>query len=117
VEGCDVYENIEVHHIKRLHRKVEKDEKTSILDKYGRRVKGSAAVLSSINRKQVPLCPKHHLEMEKNRNFANLDYNKLARVMNRNNEKLPLPKSKDLDFKPIFEGQPFKYESRKKEKE
>jgi hypothetical protein len=115
VEGCDVYEDIEVHHIRRLHRKVEKDGKTSILDKSGKRVKGLAAVLSSINRKQVPLCPKHHLEMEKKGNFANLDYNKLARVLNRNNEKFPLPKPKDLNFKPIFEGQLFKYESKKKE--
>jgi len=93
-----------VYHRKKLHRKVEKDRKTSILNKFGRRVKCLTVVLFSINRKQVFLSPKYHLGIEKKGNFVNLNYNKLVRILNRNNEKFPLSKSKDLDFKPIFGG-------------
>lgn len=63
----------------------------------GNRVTGLAAVLTSINRKQISLCHKHHLEFESGV-FSPLDYSKLNRVL------LNIPKPKLGDFKPIFDG-------------
>ena len=60
VEGCNETESIEVHHIVRLHRKVDSDGGTSVIDRKGKRVKGLPAILTMLNRKQLPLCRKHH---------------------------------------------------------
>ena len=49
VLGCEETENIQVHHIRRLHRKVEKDGKISVLDIKGNRVTGVGAALTTIN--------------------------------------------------------------------
>ena len=100
VLGCPETENIQVHHIRRLHRKVEIDGKVSVLDIKGKRVTGLAAILTTLNRKQLPLCPKHHLEFEKDA-FSNLDFEKLRRVLG------SIPKPNDGDFRPIFEGKDF----------
>jgi retron-type reverse transcriptase len=63
VMGCP-NTDIQIHHLRKLSRKVEKDGKTSIVTRSGRRVTGTAALLSSINRKQLPLCAEHHREFE-----------------------------------------------------
>jgi len=60
-EGCNETESIEVHHIVRLHRKVDSDGDTSVIDRKGKRVRGLLAILTMLNRKQLPLCRKHHL--------------------------------------------------------
>jgi len=100
VQGCDETENIQVHHIRRLHRKVEKDGKISVLDIKGNRVTGVAAVLTTLNRKQLPLCTKHHLEFEKGV-FSNLDFKKLRGVLGN------IPKPNEGDLLPIFEGRDY----------
>ena len=74
-----------------------------MLDRKGRRVKGLPAVLTSINRKQLPLCHEHHLDFEAGK-YHPLDYSKLNSVLNRNSQQLRLPMPKDGDFKPIFDG-------------
>ena len=100
VKNCQETENIEVHHVRRLHRKVEKDGVVSVLNIKGDRVRNLAAVMTSINRKQLPLCRKHHLEFEAGK-FSPLDYSKLSSVLGK------IPKPKDSDFEPIFKGKDF----------
>jgi hypothetical protein len=100
VKDCSESENIEVHHIRRLHRKVGSDGSISVLNLKGDRGKGLAAILTTLNRKQIPLCHKHHLEFESGK-FPPLDYNKLNVVFGN------IPKPKNSDFKPIFHGKPF----------
>ncbi len=56
--------------------------------------------MTSINRKQLPLCRKHHLEFEAGK-FSPLDYSKLSSVLGK------IPKPKDSDFEPIFKGKDF----------
>lgn len=63
VSGCR-NTDIEIHHLKKLCRKVEKDGKISVLNRKSRRVKGSRAILSAMGRKQLPLCKMHHLAFE-----------------------------------------------------
>ena len=41
------------------------DGKVTVVNKEGRRVRGFTALLTSINRKQLPLCPQHHSDFEK----------------------------------------------------
>jgi retron-type reverse transcriptase len=71
VLGCS-NTDIQIHHVRKLHRKHFKENKFTIVNKHGRRIQGFSALLSAINRKQLPLCTKHHLEFEKG-NFSNLD--------------------------------------------
>jgi hypothetical protein len=78
-------------------------EKISVLDRKGKRVKGLPAVLTALNRKQLPLCHEHHLDFEMGR-YHPLDYSKLSTVLNRNSQRFRLPMPKDSDFKPIFDG-------------
>lgn len=99
VKGCEETEHIEVHHIDRLHRKVSSDGRTSVLDRKGKRVKGLPAILTMLNRKQMPLCHKHHLEFEGGK-FSELDYDKLQSILGN------VPRPKSSDFEPIFDGKP-----------
>lgn len=55
------------------------DGSTFVIDRKGRRVKDLPAILTMLNRKQLPLCRKHHLEFEKGI-FSNLDTGKLKPV-------------------------------------
>lgn len=100
VKNCLETDNIEVHHVRRLHRKVEKDGTTSVLNIKGERVRGLAAIMTSLNRKQLPLCRKHHLEFEAGE-FSPLDYSKLTSVLGK------IPKPKGSDFEPVFKGENF----------
>jgi hypothetical protein len=72
----------------------------------GNRVTGLAAVLTSINRKQIPLSHKHHLEFESGV-FSPLDYSKLNKVL------LNIPKPMLGDFKPIINGEDYTIEEKK----
>ena len=71
VIGC-FNKDIQIHHVRKLYRKKLGESKFTIVNKHGRRIQGLSALLSSLNRKQLPLCSKHHLEFEKN-NFSDLD--------------------------------------------
>jgi hypothetical protein len=71
VLGCS-NTDIQIHHVRKLHRKHFGENKFTIVNKHGRRIQGFSALLSTITRKQLPLCTKHHLEFEKG-NFSNLD--------------------------------------------
>lgn len=71
VLGC-LNTDIQIHHERKLHRKKLRENKFTVVNKHGRRVQGLAALLSTMNRKQLPLCSKHHLEFERG-NFSNLD--------------------------------------------
>lgn len=80
VEGC-TNSDIEIHHIRKLHRRKEKDGKISVLDLKGTRVKGIAAILTASNRKQIPLCRQHHHEFESGK-FSKLDGSFLKEIYN-----------------------------------
>lgn len=69
--------DIKIHHLKKLHKKIDIDGKTTLLDQNNIRVTGIAAYLTAINRKQLPLCKKHNLEFENNK-FSELDQDFLA---------------------------------------
>lgn len=114
--GCSETENIEVHHIRALKRKINSNGIMSIINKKGKRVSGIAAVLTTVRRKQLPLCAKHHLEFEKG-NYSQLDYGKLTKVLNSNNsEACALPIPKEYDFLPILKGENFTMENKIKKK-
>ena len=59
-----------------------------------------AAVLTTLNRKQLPLRTGHHLEFEKGV-FSNLDFKKLKGVLGK------IPKPNEGDLLPIFEGRDY----------
>lgn len=80
VSGC-TNSDIEIHHIRKLSRKVEKDGKISVLNRFGRRIKGSKALFSAMNRKQLPLCKMHHLLFEQGE-FYDLDASFLNPIYN-----------------------------------
>lgn len=80
VENCQ-NSDIEIHHIKKLHRKIEKNGRISILDLKGNRVKGIAAILSASNRKQLPLCRQHHVEFESGK-FTKINSSFLKEIYN-----------------------------------
>jgi retron-type reverse transcriptase len=109
VEGCEETEGIEVHHIRRLHRKTSNNGVRSIVSSSGKRVRGLGAILSSINRKQLPLCHEHHIGFESGF-FYPLNYTKLNSVLNSGKPGFKLPTIKNNDFKPIFEGKQYSLE-------
>lgn len=78
VTGCSNFD-IEVHHIRKLSRKIAKDGQLTVLNRRGRRVTGKTALLSALNRTQIPLCKAHHLEFEKG-NFSELDTDFLKEI-------------------------------------
>jgi hypothetical protein len=62
VAGC-FNTDIQIHHERKLHRSQSGCDKFTVVNKHGRRVQGLSALLSSMNRKQLPLCSHHHLEL------------------------------------------------------
>ena len=50
VQGCNC-NDIEIHHVKKLHRKVDSSGQVSLLNRKGKRVKGLVAIFSANNRK------------------------------------------------------------------
>jgi len=92
---CAVYDctnsDIEIHHVKKLDRKVSYSGMVSVINRKGKRVKGLAAVLTAMNRKQLPLCRKHHLEFETGK-YSPLDNKYLSSLYN-----TKIPDSKTLN--------------------
>jgi hypothetical protein len=64
------------------------------------RVTDVAVVLTTINRKQLPLCSGHHLEFEKGV-FSGLGFKKLRGVLGN------IPKPNEGDLLQIFEGRDY----------
>ena len=98
--GCSVKdgqktENIEVHYVRRLHRKIEKDRTISVINSQGKRVRSLAAVMTSLNQKQLTLCRKHHFEFEAGK-YSSLDHSKVSLVLGK------IPKPKGWYFEPIL---------------
>jgi hypothetical protein len=64
-EKCSVTDceetNVEMHHVKKLLR-ANKDGRVTVKGKK-RDITGYEAIMYSLNRKQIPLCPKHHKEL------------------------------------------------------
>jgi hypothetical protein len=55
--------DVQIHHIRRLGQRKSLDsagKTTTVISRSGKRIKGLAAIMSAMNRKQLPLCPKHH---------------------------------------------------------
>ena len=91
VFGC-VYTDIQIHHMKKLYRKVDCYGQTSVLNRKGKRVKGLVAVLTAMHRKQLPLCTKYHLGFEFHK-YSELDTHYLLILYRRT-----IPDSKNLRF-------------------
>ena len=72
----------------------------SVINTQSKRVRGLPAVMTSLHRKQLPLCRKHHLEFEVGK-FSPLDCSKLSSVLGK------IPKLKNSDFESIFKGNDF----------
>lgn len=111
VEGC-TNTDIEVHHIKKLHRKINSNGLITVVNRSGKRVSGLAGILTAINRKQLPLCRFHHLEFEKNK-YSPLDLAVLNHTLNRNSEFFPIKYPENLES--VFKGEPFQYRKKSKE--
>lgn len=65
IKDCNATENIEVHHMRPLFRNVDNNNKTTIKNK-SKIISGRRAIESSQNRKQIPLCHKHHNDWHNN---------------------------------------------------
>jgi retron-type reverse transcriptase len=111
VEDCR-NKDIEVHHIAKLQRKINAKGLFSVVDRKGKRVTGLAAILTAINRKQIPLCRKHHLDFENNI-YHPIDISVINGILGRNSKRYPLRVAEDL--KDPFEGKPFKYKKNETE--
>lgn len=90
VLNCD-NTDIEIHHVKRLFRKVTHDGNTTILNRKGVRISGIGAFLSAVNRKQLPLCSFHHRQFEK-AIYSPLDLSYLKNSLN-----MAVPKEYDVE--------------------
>lgn len=90
VYGC-TNSDIEIHHVKKLDRKVFYSGMVSFINRKNKRVKGLAAVLTAMNRKQLPLCRKHHFEFETGK-YSTLDNKYLSSLYN-----TKIPDSKTLN--------------------
>lgn len=65
--------NIEIHHIRALNRiRCSNGYLESVVNSKGRRVKGVTALMSAMNRKQLPLCKNHHVEFD-NGKYSDID--------------------------------------------
>jgi hypothetical protein len=73
--------DIEIHHIKKLGRRIDSSGKISVLTSNNKRLYGLSAILSAVNRKQIPLCSLHHLEFEAGE-YSPLDKEFLKKVYN-----------------------------------
>lgn len=80
VAGC-LNTDIQIHHERKLHRSQSGSDKFTVVNKHGRKVQGRSALLSSMNRKQLPLCSHHHLEFERGY-FSDLDRSFLKNLYN-----------------------------------
>lgn len=89
----------------KLYRIVKKNGLRTVLNRKKVRVKVIQAIMTSVRRKQLPLCKAHHLEFEKSI-FSELEYNKLNNVLNKK-ASLFFP----TNFKSVFEGKSYEMKS------
>jgi hypothetical protein len=59
VKKCPVTDNIEVHHVRKLFRNIDKTGKVVIQGR-ARKLSGRLAIESALKRKQIPFCSQHH---------------------------------------------------------
>jgi group II intron reverse transcriptase/maturase len=64
VKDCNESNNIEVHHVRKLFRSIDKTGKVIVQGK-AKKLSGRLAVESALKRKQIPFCPKHHKDWHK----------------------------------------------------
>lgn len=57
--------------------------KIDFVNEKGRRIRGMAAFISAMRRKQMPLCKKHHIEFEAGK-LSELDVDYLKHLLNTN---------------------------------
>lgn len=55
-----------MHHVRRLYKNTDSNNRLIVKGKV-KFLKGWKAVLSAINRKQIPLCKKHHMDLHANK--------------------------------------------------
>jgi hypothetical protein len=60
VNGCDETK-VEMHHVRKLERRLQGFIVKSIKGKSNKLIKGMHMIESALRRKQIPLCPAHHL--------------------------------------------------------
>jgi hypothetical protein len=106
VTNCSEFENIQVYRTRRLHHKVSNNGLISVVGRKGAQVSGLVAILTMINRKQIPLCGEHFIKFESGI-FSPLDYSKLNRIL------WNIPKPKNKNFKPIFDGENYVIDNKK----
>lgn len=73
--------DIEIHHVKKLGRRIDRNGKITVLTSNNKRLSGISAILSAVNRKQIPLCSRHHLEFEVGK-YSPLDVDFLKKIYN-----------------------------------
>jgi hypothetical protein len=73
--------DIEIHHVKKLGRRIDRNGKIIVLTSNNKRLSGISAILSAVNRKQIPLCSRHHLEFEVGK-YSSLDVDFLKKIYN-----------------------------------
>jgi len=64
VKDCNEIDNIEVHHVRKLFRNIDRTGKVVVQGK-AKKLSGRLAIESALKRKQIPLCPKHHKDWHK----------------------------------------------------
>lgn len=74
VKNCNEIDNIEVHHVRKLFRNIDKTGKVVVQGKV-KKLSGRLAIESALKRKQIPFCPKHHKDWHK-RIISNTDLDK-----------------------------------------
>lgn len=87
--------DIEIHHVRKLSRRIDSNGKISVLTFNNKRLYGLSAILSAVNRKQIPLCSLHHLEFEAGE-YSPLDKEFLKKVYNVD--------CSELNFEELFLG-------------
>ena len=102
VKDC-INTNIEIHPLKKLQRKIDRSGRVTVLSRKGKRVTGLAGILTATNRKQLPLCKKHHAEFESGK-YSDLDVEYLASLYRKR-----IPDSKTLNA--VFNTGSFKTNS------
>jgi hypothetical protein len=80
VAGCCNID-IEIHHVKKLGRRVDRNGRITVVTSNNKRLFGISAILSAVNRKQLPLCSRHHMEFETG-TYSPLDVDFLKKTYN-----------------------------------
>jgi hypothetical protein len=73
--------DIEIHHVKKLGRRINRNGKITVLTSNNKRLSGISAILSAVNCKQIPLCSRHHLEFEVGK-YSPLDVDFFKKIYN-----------------------------------